>query len=107
MAEREFSAKLYTPEGGESFAQVQSRISAALQELVRSGFARVLVVTHAGPLHAMLHEYFGDGKAEMAQVLGVRFSPASVTRIAVESGRAQLLALNEVAHLDPLLGKNT
>lgn len=86
------SAKLYTPEGGETFEAVQARVSQAIDELHEARYQNVLVVTHAGPLHAMLHTLFGE--------IDVRFSPASVTRVAWEDERAQLLALNEVAHLD-------
>lgn len=94
------AAKLYTPDGGESFDAVEVRVSQSLRELRESGYEHVLVVTHAGPLHAMLHAFFGDREAEMAEVFGVRFSPASVTRVAwEEDGSAQLLSLNEVAHL--------
>lgn len=95
------AAKLYTPAGGESFEAVRARVSAALDDLRAAGHANVLIVTHAGPLHAMLHTFFGGPHDEMNEALGVRFSPASVTRIAFESGRPQLLALNEIAHLDP------
>lgn len=91
------AAKLYTPPGGESFEQVQLRVSAALHELLESRYENVLVVTHAGPLHAVLHAFFGDRRAEMEEALGVRFSPASVTRIRVEAGRADLQSLNETA----------
>lgn len=71
----------------------------ALDELGASGYANVLIVTHAGPLHAMLHTFFGNRETEMQEVLAVRFSPASVTRIEVADGRPQLVALNDVAHL--------
>jgi broad specificity phosphatase PhoE len=93
------SAKYYTPPGGEPFEAVQARVTQALEELQAGGYDDVLIVTHAGPLHAMLHAFFGQREAEMQAVLGIRFSPASITRIAIEDGRAQLLALNDVAHL--------
>jgi broad specificity phosphatase PhoE len=94
------AAKLYTPPGGESFEAVRARVSEAIQRLRTGGYQSVLVVTHAGPLHAMLHTFFGDRQAEMAETLAVRFWPASVTRIDVDDeGRADLLTLNEVAHL--------
>lgn len=90
------AAKLYTPPGGESFDAVCARVAEALRELDAGEFDNVLVVTHAGPLHAMLHTFFGDRGAEMQEALSVRFSPASVTRVTVEAGRAQLTGLNEV-----------
>lgn len=92
-------AKRYAPPGGETFETVQARVAQALDELGASGYANVLIVTHAGPLHAMLHTLFGKRETEMQEVLAVRFSPASVTRIELADGHAQLLALNDVAHL--------
>lgn len=70
---------------------MQERVCAALRELQSGGHANVLVVTHAGPLHAMLHAFFGG--------MEVRFLPASVTRVAMEDGQPRLVALNDVAHL--------
>jgi broad specificity phosphatase PhoE len=93
------AAKLYTPVGGESFEAVRERVAQAIGDLRSRRCARALIVTHAGPLHAMLHTFFGDREAEMAEALAVRFSPGSVTRITVDdAGNAELLTLNEVAY---------
>jgi broad specificity phosphatase PhoE len=88
------SAKDYLPDGGDTFDAVKARVGEALHELLASGYANILVVTHAGPLHAVLHVFFGEREAQMQEVFGVRFVPASVTRIAVHQGRAELLLLN-------------
>lgn len=94
------AAKLYTPLGGESFDAVRARVADAIHDVRSSGHTHALIVTHAGPLHAMLHTFFGERQAEMAEVLAVRFSPASVTRIDVDDeGNADLVSLNETAHL--------
>jgi broad specificity phosphatase PhoE len=94
------SAKRYVAPGGESFDDVLLRVSEALAEYqANTHAANVLIVTHAGPLHAMLHTFFGHREAEMQEVLGVRFSPASITRIEVAGGNVELLALNDVAHV--------
>lgn len=93
------SAKTYAPPGGETFETVQTRVTHALDGLAAGGYSNVLIVTHAGPLHAMLHAFFGKREAEMQEALAVRFSPASVTRIALTEAGPELLALNEVAHL--------
>lgn len=85
------AAKRYAPPGGESFDAVAARVGAALDELREGRHAHVLVVTHAGPLHAMLHALFGE--------LPVRFTPASVTRVRFEGERPELTLLNDVAHL--------
>lgn len=93
------AAERYTPPGGETFDTVCVRVAAALDELRATGASCILVVTHAGPLHAMLHTLFGDRQAEMQEVLGVRFSPASITRVALGDDAPEILALNEVSHL--------
>ena len=93
------SAKDYDPPGGETFEHVRKRVGQALAEYAESGYGEVLVITHAGPLHAMLHEYFGDREAEMQEALGVRFTPAGITRINVVEGRAELLLLNDITHV--------
>ena len=53
----------------------------------------MLVATHAGPLHALMRVALGRPEAE---ALGVRFSPASVTRLAFASGRWTLGEMNRV-----------
>lgn len=93
------SVRGYTPPGGESFDEVLERVSRALADCRADENQNVLIVTHAGPLHAMLHAFFGHRQAEMAEVIGVRFSPASITRIEVSGEQAELLALNDVAHV--------
>lgn len=93
------AAKLYAPPDGETFERVCERVANALRSLRESSHERVLVVTHAGPLHAMLHTLFGD-RAEMQELLGLRFSPASITRIEIAADGSQVVSLNEVGHLD-------
>lgn len=89
----------YVPPGGETFEAVCDRVGRALAEFESRPYANVLIVTHAGPLHAMLHTYFGDRATEMQEALGVRFSPAGITRIEVIDGRPELLLLNDVSHV--------
>lgn len=93
------AAKEYAPPGGETFDAVCARVADALADLRSAAHTRVLVVTHAGPLHAMLHTLFGDRQAEFEEALGVRFTPASITRVRFASGEAELVQLNDAAHL--------
>ena len=86
----------YTPAGGESFDALCARVRdalAAIDARVRDG-ERVLVATHAGPLHALLRIALGEGEAA---ALGVTFSPASLTRLQFDAHGARLLELNRVA----------
>lgn len=93
------SARFYAPEGGETFAQVRRRVESFLGDVRADDFdARVVVVTHAGPLHAFL-SVLGLTKPGPAAELD-RFSPGSITRVALGDRRAQLLAFNELGHLD-------
>lgn len=93
------AAKLYAPPGGETFASVRARVRAALDEYLAGPYESVLVVTHAGALHAMLHEFFGDPRAGMQEALGVRFVPGSITVVEASGDRARLVQLNEAGHL--------
>ncbi len=82
-----------TPPGGESFADLCARVEAALAGLrarLPAG-GTVLVATHAGPLHALLHTVFGR---EAAETLGVRFGHGTLTRIILDDGPPRLLELN-------------
>lgn len=78
---------------GEGFDALCRRVGEALDEIVggsRNG-ARVLVVTHAGPLHALLRIVLGEARAD---AMRIRFMPASFTRFAI--GRnSKLLVLNQ------------
>jgi broad specificity phosphatase PhoE len=87
----------YAPEGGETFAQVAARLRSFFDDLQPQDNERILIVTHAGPLHAVLSvlDLVDDGATA-----GVSFSPAGLTRIAMEGGRARLISLNDVRHLD-------
>jgi alpha-ribazole phosphatase len=71
------AAKLYAPEGGESFAQVCERAKSFLDELALRDFATAAVVTHAGVLHAI----FAVLRLEPPE----RFTPGGITRIALEA----------------------
>lgn len=82
-----------TPDGGEAFDNVCARVEAALVALdarVRDG-ARILIVTHAGVLHALLRVVLGEDEATS---LGVKFAPATVTRFACGVAGNRLVALN-------------
>ncbi len=85
--------KFYTPDGGESFDDVCARVADALDTLdARAGDdARVLIATHAGVLHAMLRVALGESEAT---ALGVRFAPATVTRLRVGPNGGSLVQLN-------------
>jgi broad specificity phosphatase PhoE len=96
------AAKTYAPPGGESFAEVRERVEAALAQYRSAGYEHVLIVTHAGPLHAVLHSFYGDREGEMQETLAIRFSPASITQFTLDDEGAELLLLNEVGHLAQL-----
>ncbi len=85
--------RFQTPECGEAFDELCGRVETALRAIdarVRDG-ARVLVVTHAGVLHALLRVALGQSEAT---ALRVRFAPASVTRLALGPRGNRLLELN-------------
>lgn len=93
----EAKPKSYTPDGGEAFDDVCARVEAGLRAVdarVSDG-SRVLIVTHAGVLHAILRVALGESEAT---ALGVRFSPATVTRFALGPAGNTLVDLNRAPH---------
>ena len=90
------SPALYAPDGGETFDRVRTRLASFWNDVIAAegGGRHVVVVTHAGPLHATL-AVLG------IEAPGARFMPASLTRIAMEAAGARLITLSDVRHLDP------
>jgi broad specificity phosphatase PhoE len=97
LRERAAKPRFFTPDGGESFDELCARVESATRDLVRASEERanVLVATHAGPLHALLRVALGDARSD---ALGVRFTPAGVTRLRWEGTSWQLLELNATSH---------
>ncbi len=92
-------ARQYEPVGGERFEDVVARVRAFLNDLrARVATGHALVVTHAGALHAVMEVLAPKG----FDPLGMVFSTASVTRLAMERGRARIITLNDVSHLDSI-----
>jgi broad specificity phosphatase PhoE len=71
-------AQLYAPEGGEDFAAVCARVRSFCDELAAAKLGRIVAVTHAGTLHAMLSVL---DLPESKQAVPVNFFPASITRV--------------------------
>ena len=87
------SPRFFTPEDGESFDDVCARVGVALDALAArvSDGTHALIVTHAGVLHALLRVALGESEAG---ALGVKFSPATVTRLRIGPSGGTLVQLN-------------
>lgn len=87
------SPRYFTPTGGESFDDVCARVRVALDALSAraNDGTHALVVTHAGVLHALLRVALGESEAT---ALGVKFSPATVTRLRIGPSGGTLVQLN-------------
>ncbi len=85
--------KFYTPEGGETFDDVCERVRHAVARIAATAADgdRILVATHAGAMHALLRVVLGESEAT---ALGVKFAPATLTRIAFDGSGARLIDLN-------------
>jgi broad specificity phosphatase PhoE len=94
------SAEEYTPEGGEDFDAVCDRARSFLGELAANDDGRILVVTHAGVLHAVLAVLGSRLLDPPEDRLGLSFAPASISRITMDRERARIMVLNDVRHLD-------
>ncbi|MGH7683478.1 MAG: histidine phosphatase family protein [Vulcanimicrobiaceae bacterium] len=94
--------KTQAPPGGELFDDVVRRAAravAAIQAVLPRG-GRVLVVTHAGVLHALLRVILGDDEGGKIEI---RFTPAGLSRFAIGAdGVGSILGLNEVAEAGSL-----
>lgn len=82
------AADRFRPPGGETYSHVRARVAQALADLETTA-GHVLIVTHAGPLHAALDILVGDGFPE------VRLTPAGITRLQCAAGAWRLLALGK------------
>jgi broad specificity phosphatase PhoE len=90
-------ARNYAPPGGERFADVESRVGAFLDDVRKlPNDAHVLVVTHAGALHAAFSVLAPLG----VDFEGISFANGSITRVAVAGPRALALSLSDVSHLE-------
>ena len=83
-----------TPEGGESFDEVVVRVERFLGRITDASADRVLVVAHAGILHALVRALLREPGDE---ALNVRFDPASVTRFVGDGTLWRLVSLNASA----------
>jgi len=85
----------YVPEGGEGFPTVVARVRVVLDEVLVRPEERVLLVAHAGTIHAALHAMFGEGSPSK----GVRLLPASITRVTTGAEGPAVVTLNDASHL--------
>ena len=87
----------FTADGGESYAAFSRRISEALEQLMQSSCANVLVVAHGGCLNVALRDLlqvpvqtsFAFGDTSFAEVLVSR-----------QANQVRLLSLNRTPHLE-------
>jgi broad specificity phosphatase PhoE len=99
-----FSSTEVAPPEGESFAQVQERIRAARDEVVREYAGRtVLVVTHVTPIKSMVRLALG---APTEALFRMELAPCSLSSIEWYSdGAVSLRFFNDTAHLSGLPGR--
>ena len=90
----ETKPRYLTPEGGESFEQVVARVERFVERIAADTPERVLIVAHAGVMHALVRALLREpGEA----ALNVRFDPASVTRFVGDGLNWRLVSLNASA----------
>ncbi|HEY4433038.1 MAG TPA: histidine phosphatase family protein [Candidatus Cybelea sp.] len=93
------AAKDYTPEGGESFADVCERVGSFLDDLAAQRLQRAVVVTHAGALHAMFTVLKLSESGAGGEHLSLSFAPGSISQLRVEGGEAKILRVNDQRHI--------
>lgn len=88
----------FTWPGGERRSDFFRRVAATCDEILsRHASGTVIVVAHGGTLRAMLAYLLAE---EMAKWWGYELGNCTVTKIAIEEGKARLLALNDASHLE-------
>ncbi|HEV2146643.1 MAG TPA: alpha-ribazole phosphatase [Longimicrobiaceae bacterium] len=80
----------HTPPEGETVADFEARVAAALDDLPAEG--SVLVVAHAGVVHAVLARWLG---VTLRQTFPLRISACGVTRAEVFPGGVRVTCVNE------------
>ena len=90
----------YAPPGGETLADVIGRWSSFQRDVLGERSGRVLVVTHAGMLHAAMRAMAPHG-SEAVTGGRFRFTPTSLTRVVFDSdGSGRVTSLSDASHLD-------
>jgi broad specificity phosphatase PhoE len=87
--------------GGPIRWPIEGRVSAVLLDIVaRHPNQRVAVIAHAGVISAALSWYLPEKRWRWWRTT---VSNCSLTRFSVEGNRAELLAVNDIQHLSPVL----
>ena len=82
------------PPEGESFEDVQARVSSAIQDLSENMPEHVVVISHAGPIRAAIAEALG---LNGAQALQFEITPLSLTRLtSFGKGQWRVDATNQI-----------
>jgi broad specificity phosphatase PhoE len=88
----------YAPPGGESLADLDRRVAAALDELAQDAQrSDVVVVSHVSPIKAAIAWSVGSSVGVMSW--RCRLDVASICRIAVTPRGPVMISFNETAHL--------
>jgi len=87
--------------GGPIRWPIEGRVSAVLLDIIaRHPNQRVAVIAHAGVISAALSWYLPEKRWRWWRTT---VSNCSITRFSVEGKRAELLAVNDIQHLSPML----
>jgi probable phosphomutase (TIGR03848 family) len=85
--------------GGESMAEIQARMVAALDALVAQHAGQtIVVVSHSDPIKLVLAHYIGLHMDMMQRLV---ITPASITELEFIQFHPRLLRCNDIAHLPP------
>ncbi len=88
----------FTPPGGESLQQLDTRIAEACEELLpEAEKSNIAVFTHVSPIKSAVSWTLG---AEQQISWSLNVGQAQITRIAIREGRPVLVSFNETWHLE-------
>lgn len=86
----------FVPPGGESWRCMDARLTSTLEFMVSQSVDALAIVTHGGLLGALLHVVKSIKKEDVKQL---KFDNCSVTTMVHNSGKFQILSINDTAHL--------
>lgn len=86
----------FIPPDGESWQQMEKRLSNVLSNLVLQSLNRLAVITHGGMLSGLIHAIQPLSKE---QTVALKFDNASITTVSYQEKCFKVLSINETSHL--------
>jgi broad specificity phosphatase PhoE len=87
----------FVPPMGESWQQMESRLKGAIDNVMKSGYETVAVITHEGALRGIIPLMLNSSKESSFKY---HFDNASITSFEYKDDNFKELIMNDISHLD-------